>query len=94
MAWQDRPYYRDQRGSSGNPLMWVLTGSVHLFTVFGIRVRAHASLIILVTLVLLFGGSGVTAEMRVQSMTILFIVILLHEFGHCFAARWEGGDAN
>jgi len=21
-------------------------------------------------------------------------VILLHEFGHCFAARWEGGDAN
>jgi Zn-dependent protease len=74
--------------------MWVLTGSVHLFTVFGIRVRAHASLIVLIALVLLFGGSGVTAEMRVQSMTILFIVILLHEFGHCFAARWEGGDAN
>src|SRR5690242_16733311 len=93
MAWQDRPYYRDERGS-GNPLMWVLNGSVHLFTVFGIRVRAHASLIVLIALVLILSGSGVTAEMRVQSMTILFVIILLHEFGHCFAARWMGGDAN
>jgi Zn-dependent protease len=30
----------------------------------------------------------------VQSMSILFLVILLHEFGHCFAARWTGGEAN
>ena len=26
-------------------------------------------------------------------MTILFGIVLLHEFGHCFAARWTGGDA-
>ena len=26
-------------------------------------------------------------------MTALFAVILLHEFGHCFAARWVGGTA-
>jgi Zn-dependent protease len=31
---------------------------------------------------------------RVQSATILFGIILLHEFGHCFAARWMGGTAD
>lgn len=95
MAWQDRPYYRDRDSSAGNPLMWLLTGSIPLFTIFNIRVRAHASLVVLIALVLLFGigeNSGVTS--RVQSMSILFIVILLHEFGHCFAARWTGGEAN
>jgi Zn-dependent protease len=94
MGWEDRPYYRD-RPSGGNPLAWLWSGSVHLFTIFGIRVRAHASLIVLIALVLLFGlgpGSGV-AE-RVQSMSILFFVVLLHEFGHCFAARWTGGQAD
>jgi Zn-dependent protease len=94
MGWEDRPYYRD-RPSGGNPLAWLWSGSVQLFTIFGIRVRAHASLIVVIVLVLLFGlgpGSGV-AE-RVQSMSILFLVILLHEFGHCFAARWTGGQAD
>ena len=27
-------------------------------------------------------------------MTILFNSVLLHEFGHCFAARWVGGHAD
>jgi Zn-dependent protease len=26
-------------------------------------------------------------------MGVLFLVVLLHEFGHCFAARWTGGQA-
>jgi Zn-dependent protease len=94
MAWQDRHYYRDRGQQAWNPLMWLLTGSVPLFTAFGIRVRAHASLVLTVALVLLFGlGQGFTWQDRVQSMTILFAVVLLHEFGHCFAARWVGGDA-
>lgn len=94
MAWQDRPYYRDGPAAN-NPLMWLVSGSVKLFTAFGIRVRAHASLIILILLVLLFGlAEGSTIEIRVQSMTILFAIILLHEFGHCFAARWVGGEAD
>jgi len=28
------------------------------------------------------------------SMSFLFISVLLHEFGHCFGARWVGGEAN
>ena len=94
MAWQDRQYYRDPGSGAGNPLMWLLTGSVPLFTIFGIRVRAHAALILLIGLVLLFGlGRGTTLADRVTSMSILFGIILLHEFGHCFAARWTGGSA-
>jgi len=92
MAWQDRPYYRDRSDATGNPLMWLLTGSFHLFTIAGIRVRMHAGLLTLIVLVLLFERGPVS--MRVQSMAMLFIVILLHEFGHCFAARSVGGSAD
>jgi stage IV sporulation protein FB len=94
MGWQDRPYYRDRGDTSGSPLLWLLNGSVPLFTAFGIRVRAHASLVLCVLLVLIFGlGRGFTWQDRVESMSILFLVVLLHEFGHCFAARWVGGTA-
>src|SRR5882757_4227302 len=95
MGWEDRPYYREGRSGTGNPLMWVVNGSVPLFTAFGIRVRAHSSLIIMIVLVLLFGlGQGFTVQDRIQSMTVLFLIVLLHEFGHCITARWVGGDAD
>ncbi|MCS7034575.1 MAG: M50 family metallopeptidase [Phycisphaerae bacterium] len=95
MAWQDRPYYRDSDSGRMSPLMWLLAGSVPLFTAFGIRVRAHASLLIFIGLILLLGfGPGTTVASRVQSATLLFAVVLLHEFGHCFAARWMGGTAD
>jgi Zn-dependent protease len=95
MGWQDRSYYRDSGSGSHNPLMWLMTGSVPLFTAFGIRVRMHASLLVMVVLVLLFGlGQGFTWQDRVESMAILFGIILIHEFGHCFAARSVGGEAH
>jgi len=95
MGWQDRSYYRDGPRSQGNPLMWLLTGSVPLFTAFGIRVRAHASLIITMIIVLLLGwGFGpMTWQERLAASIMLFTIVLLHEFGHCFAARWMGGTA-
>jgi stage IV sporulation protein FB len=95
MGWQDRPYYRDRGDTSGGPLMWALNGSVPLFTAFGIHVRAHASLIVCMIFMLVLGlGRGFSWEDRVLGIAILFVVVLLHEFGHCFAARWVGGDAN
>jgi Zn-dependent protease len=93
MGYQDRHYYRDSGSGAFNPLMWLVSGSVPLFTAFGIRVRAHASLVITIVLVLLFGVENGTWEDRFQSMSVLFLVVLLHEFGHCFAARWVGGEA-
>jgi len=95
MGWQDRHYYRDQ-GSSSNPLMWLLSGSVPLFTVFGIRVRMHASLLLLIIFGLatseMSGGMGITNAMTFS--LVLFSVVLVHEFGHCFAARSVGGEAH
>src|SRR3954470_10310522 len=96
MAWQDRHYYRDQSGQTRNPLMWLLTGSVPLFTAFGIRVRAHASMVLLIGItMLLSGGGGMGGVWNSMTFcTVLFGIILLHEFGHCFAARSVGGEAN
>lgn len=96
MGWQDRPYYRDSGPSfSGNPLMWLFTGSVPLFTAFGIRVRMHATLLLLIVIGLLTAGMphGMGLVNAVTLFTVLFVVVLLHEFGHCFAARKVGGDA-
>jgi Zn-dependent protease len=96
MGWQDRPYYRDGGQAARNPLSWLVSGSVPLFTVFGIRVRAHASLIIAMVLVLVFGvgGFGNTFLGRLEALSALFLIVLLHEFGHCFTARWVGGSAD
>ena len=97
MGWEDRPYYRDRDPSGGNPLMWLVTGSVPLFTAFAIRVRAHASLLLYVVFILLLGfGSqyGFTLQDRVTAAAVVFLIVLLHEFGHCFAARWVGGEAH
>jgi len=76
--------------------MWLLTGSVPLFTLFGIRVRMHASLLLLITLTLIFSETrgGLGARNAATSMSILFISVLLHELGHCFGARWVGGEAD
>jgi Zn-dependent protease len=93
MAFQDRHYYREGGGATGNPLMWLLTGSVPLFTVFGVRVRMHASLLVFMVLQLLFSGGprGIGPKSALTSMAILFISVLLHEFGHIFGARIMGG---
>ena len=70
-------------------------GRVRLFEVFGITVVAHASLIVVSALVLLFGTPfGATILDRLTFVVVLFGVVLLHEFGHAFAARWSGGEAD
>ena len=76
MGWQDRSYYRDSSQGANNPLLWLLTGSVPLFTAFGIRVRMHASLLLLIVLVLLFGlGQGFTWQDRLESMGITAVPV-------------------
>ena len=93
MGFQDRPYYRDRSGSTGNPLMWLLTGSVPLFTIFGVRVRMHATLILYIAMELIFSGGerGLGPGNALTAMTILFGSVLLHEFGHIFGSRIMGG---
>jgi Zn-dependent protease len=95
MGWQDRSYYRDSGASPRNPLMWLLSGSVPLFTAFRIRVRLHASMIVLIVLMLISSGSGKDLKLpyTLSLFAVLIPIVLLHEFGHCFGARAMGGDA-
>ena len=99
MGWQDRPYSAPpQRGGfdfKGFNFNSILTGSLSLGVWFGIHVRVHASLLLLLLFNVLFAGGrgGMGFQDAVVSSLILFGIILLHEFGHCFAARSVGGDA-
>lgn len=78
-----------------DPLTW----SFPLVRVFGITVRVHL-LFPLVVLGLMLraafyekGIPGTWVDVGVV-LGLLFVAVLLHEFGHCFAARWMDGDAH
>lgn len=103
MGWQDRDYRDSGRSGRGawlrrvfgngeNPLSW----AVPLFTAFRIRVKVHVVFIILVISQLIWSASRDTIGVgyMAMGMGLLFVIVLLHEFGHCFACRWVEGDAD
>ncbi|HEX4608256.1 MAG TPA: site-2 protease family protein [Urbifossiella sp.] len=77
-----------------DPMSWALP----VFRSFGIPVKLHVFFLV-VTLGLFI--RQVTAkdnpiawgDVFLFTVVLLFVIILLHEFGHCFAARGVGGDA-
>jgi Zn-dependent protease len=77
-----------------DPMTW----SIPLFRAFGIQVKLHI-LYILVTLGMLLrvymtpASRGHLAEFALIWVFLLFVIVLLHEFGHCFAARRVDGEA-
>jgi Zn-dependent protease len=92
MAWDDRPHYRDRSGASTNPLVWLISGSVPIFRIFGIRFRAQASLIIFVlAVVLLDWDKSFPLQLRALAMALWISALILHELAHCFVARRFGG---
>jgi Zn-dependent protease len=95
MPWDERPHYRDHSGASTNPLLWLVSGSVPLFTLFGVRVRAHATLFIFALGTVLFYWRGdYPIQVRAMTMAMWVAVVLLHEFAHCLVARRLGGQAD
>lgn len=68
-----------------------LNGSFPLFRFAGISVRIHILFILFIGMRLLDGRGNFESELIF--LTMLFGVVLLHEFGHCFGARAVGGDA-
>lgn len=77
-----------------NPLYW----SLRVGRLFGITIRLHLFFFLGVVLVLY---RGVKADPTWMGMTysvgtaaILFLIVLLHEFGHCWGARKTGGEAD
>jgi stage IV sporulation protein FB len=77
-----------------DPVSW----SLPLGRLFGINIRVHVLFpLVAVALILRAGftkdappGVWLDATMLV---ILLFVIVLLHEFGHCFGARWMDGDA-
>lgn len=76
-----------------NPINW----SFGVGSLFGIRVRVHLFFVIMGVVIcyqeLSAGGwAGVTHGLG--AVVLLFLIVLLHEFGHCFGCRSVGGSAD
>jgi Zn-dependent protease len=69
-----------------------LTQSIRLFTFSRIDVRVHVIYLIWMAFRLFDGRADLSFNLCWLSM--LFAIILCHEFGHCFGARSVGGDAD
>lgn len=79
-------------GDAEHPLSW----AVSVGSIAGIRIRIHLLFIVYAAAQILwsinqdFFGPGYTAI----AMAALFMIVLLHEFGHCLACRMVDGDAD
>lgn len=87
------------RPSLDNPMSW----SIFMGCVAGIVVRVHISMLFYILVMLLISvKSYISAEQATPigfwltaiMMGSLFLIVLIHEFGHCLACRWSGGAAN
>lgn len=67
----------------------LLSGSFKAFRLFEIDVRIHFFFVLWAAFRLLSDPSSFTLIF----LTLIYLIVLLHEFGHCFGARAVGGDA-
>src|SRR4051812_37752359 len=78
-----------------DPMSW----SIPVFRVFGIQVKVHIFFSVITIglflreLTLLQYDNVWWLDMFLLTVVVLFGPVLLHEFGHCFGARYVGGDA-
>ncbi|MCA9287607.1 MAG: hypothetical protein KDA05_03425 [Phycisphaerales bacterium] len=80
------------RAFRGNPLTWAFP----LYSAWGIRVRIHVFFILMI--IFEFLGTlapGAPGLKFVAPIWLgLFLLVLLHEYGHCFTCRRVGGEAD
>ena len=103
MSWQERQYRPpEEEGAFRKALRRVFvegdgffSWSLPLFRFRGISVKLHLIFVLFIIARLVWAmGSMHSFILAAMSMGILFTLVLLHEFGHCFACRWVGGEAN
>ncbi len=83
-----------------NPINW----SFRLGRLFGIDIRIHIAFVLCAVVLIWMQIPDKDAAFRpplgtilldaIGIYAILFLVVLLHEFGHCFGARYTGGEAD
>jgi Zn-dependent protease len=78
-----------------DPMSW----AIPVFRLFGIQVKVHIFFFV-ITIGLFLRQLSLTQyqyvwwlDMFLLSIVVLFGSVLLHEFGHCFGARYVGGEA-
>ena len=110
MGYQDRRYDEGKYNDGGSAARRILSASgsffnwsIPLFTVphrtpwiGGIHIRVHILylLIAISELIKAESANGVGIAQVSASLATLFVLVLLHEFGHCVACRWVGGSAD
>lgn len=90
--------YRD--AAMDNPLNW----SFRIGRLFAVTIRVHITFllgaVILLAMELPERGSdasvdwGFALTATLGGYVLLFFIVLVHEFGHCFGARYTGGEAD
>jgi hypothetical protein len=74
-----------------DPLTW----SLPLGRLFGVAIRVHVLFpFVALALILRLGFKYQVWAEACELMALLFVAVLLHEFGHCFGARFVDGDAH
>lgn len=82
-----------------NPVNW----SFPVGRLFGVRIKVHVAFILCAVILVWMEmpkegepGPGLTATLidALGMYAILFLIVLFHEFGHCFGARFVGGEAD
>ncbi|MBI3723552.1 M50 family metallopeptidase, partial [bacterium] len=63
-----------------------------LFKIAGIQVQMHSSFVIFLLYDIFFVGAK-DFRLAATVAAVVWLSVLLHEFGHCFGARRVGGDA-
>jgi stage IV sporulation protein FB len=109
MGWEDRRHWSESPGGRGrfrDSLRRMfgdgssfLDWSLPLYTAWGIRVKIHLIFVVMIIGRLLEAGFGNTSGAAgfgymALGMGSLFVLVLLHEYGHCLACRWVGGEAD
>jgi Zn-dependent protease len=69
-----------------------LGGSFKVARLFGVTIRVHILFVIWIAFELFTSGHG--WQSQALFLGLLFGIVLLHEFGHCFGARLVGGYAD
>jgi len=108
MGWQDRRY-DDQDNDSGFGASFrramrrlfvegddFHSWSVPFMRILGIAVRIHILYLVIIAARLIWPAQrdAMGFAFAAFGMATLFVLVLLHEFGHCFACRWVGGEAD
>lgn len=100
MGWEDRHYSRDEHRPTPvrdafRRVLEFFNQSLPLGTYLGIRVRLHLTFLIIVFGQLAFAlYRGESLIYPLRWISLLFLSVVAHEFGHCLACRSVGGTAD